>query len=69
LIQTDLSATLGTNQDQYMFVPTRGRRECYSIDEKWGKMGIYVWEEQANTLANKDYKQPQAVMVPRKEER
>lgn len=70
MIQTDKSATLGTSNDQYMFVPTRGGRkqsECYSVDEKMGN--TYVWEEQANTLANRDYKQPQAVMVPRKEER
>ena len=30
LIQTDLSATLGTNQDQYMFVPTRGAKVLFS---------------------------------------
>ena len=32
---------------------------CYSIDEKCAN--TYVWEEQANTLAARDYKQPQAV--------
>ena len=32
---------------------------CYSCDEKMGQ--TYVWEEQANTLAARDYKQPQAV--------
>ena len=31
----------------------------YSLDEKMGQ--TYVWEEQANTLAQRDYKQPQAV--------
>ena len=31
----------------------------YSIDEKMGQ--TYVWEDQANTLAARDYKQPQAV--------
>ena len=32
---------------------------CYSIDEKCAN--TYVWEDQANTLAARDYKQPQAV--------
>ena len=32
---------------------------CYSIDEKCAN--TYVWEEQANTLAARDYKQPQTV--------
>ena len=32
---------------------------CYSLDEKMGN--TYCWEEQANTLAARDYKQPQAV--------
>ena len=32
---------------------------CYSIDEKCAN--TYVWENQANTLAARDYKQPQAV--------
>lgn len=34
---------------------------CYSIDEKMGQ--TYVWHEKANTLASRDYKQPQAVLV------
>ena len=34
---------------------------CYSIDEKCAN--TYTWEEQANTLAARDYKQPQAVMT------
>lgn len=59
LIQKDKSATLGTSNDQYMFVPTRGG--TYSVDEKMGN--TYVWKEQANTLASRDYKQPQAVLV------
>ena len=33
----------------------------YSIDEKMGS--TYIWEEQANTLACRDYKQPQAVLT------
>ena len=32
----------------------------YSLDEKMGQ--TYTWEEQANTLAARDYKQPQAVV-------
>ena len=32
---------------------------AYSVDEKMGQ--TYTWEEQANTLAARDYKQPQAV--------
>jgi DNA (cytosine-5)-methyltransferase 1 len=32
---------------------------AYSLDEKMGQ--TYVWAEQANTLAARDYKQPQAV--------
>ena len=32
---------------------------CITCDEKMGN--TYVWEEQANTLAARDYKQPQAV--------
>ena len=32
---------------------------CYSVDEKCAN--TYVWEDQANTLAARDYKQPQAV--------
>ena len=31
------------------------------MDEKMGQ--TYVWYEQANTLANRDYKQPQAVIM------
>ena len=33
---------------------------CYTIDEKCAN--TYVWEEQANTLAARDYKQPQTVV-------
>lgn len=58
LIQTNKSATLSCNNDQYLFAPVRG---CYSIDEKMGQ--TYVWYEKANTLASRDYKQPQAVLV------
>lgn len=59
LIQTNKSATLSCNNDQYLFTPVRGG--CYSIDEKMGQ--TYVWHEKANTLASRDYKQPQAVLV------
>lgn len=34
--------------------------ECYSLDEKMGQ--TYVHQECANTLAQRDYKQPQAVI-------
>lgn len=33
---------------------------CYTIDEKMGN--TYIHKEQANTLAQRDYKQPQAVI-------
>ena len=91
LVQEDLSATLATNNDQYLFQPVyaldrasynQGKNAqfdfeisdkginsplvakgpgavCYTIDEKCAN--TYVWEEQANTLAARDYKQPQAV--------
>ena len=49
LIQTELSATLGVTQDQTLF----------TIDEKMGQ--TYVWENMGNTLAARDYKQPQMV--------
>ena len=61
LVQIEKSATLGVTQDQYLFAPVRGG--CYSIDEKMGQ--TYIWEEKANTLASRDYKQPQAVTVRR----
>jgi hypothetical protein len=38
---------------------TLDRIVCYPCDEKMGN--TYCWEEQANTLAVGDYKQPQAV--------
>lgn len=89
LIQTNISATLGTSQDQTLFVPKniicvatqQGGAEimydkCPTITAAAGmsgnnqpiickrKMGnTYVWEDQANTLASRDYKQPQAVVV------
>ena len=34
--------------------------ECYTLDEKMGQ--TYVHRECANTLAQRDYKQPQAVI-------
>lgn len=36
------------------------RGGCWTIDEKMGN--TYTWHEQANTLASRDYKQPQAVV-------
>ena len=35
-------------------------RGCWSLDEKMGQ--TYIHYEQANTLAARDYKQPQAVI-------
>ena len=121
LIQEDKSATLATNNDQYLFQPvgvdiyngietgnkaatlttqgggtaswpsvvyavdqgggksganvsedraptlctTHGGEPAvaYSLDEKMGQ--TYVWEDQANTLAARDYKQPQTVVFSR----
>lgn len=42
---------------KYMINTTRG---CWSLDEKMGQ--TYVHYEKANTLAARDYKQPQAVI-------
>lgn len=44
---------------------TQGDRHAvaFSVDEKMGQ--TYVWEDQANTLAARDYKQPQAVVFSR----
>lgn len=38
-------------------------RYCWSLDEKMGQ--TYVHHETANTLAARDYKQPQAVILIR----
>ena len=35
-------------------------RGCWAIDEKMGQ--TYIWYDQANTLASRDYKQPQTVI-------
>lgn len=35
-------------------------RGCWTIDEKMGQ--TYIHQDQANTLAQRDYKQPQAVV-------
>ena len=40
---------------------------CYSVDEKCAN--TYIWEEQANTLAARDYKQPQAVCYQDEDEK
>lgn len=37
------------------------RSEVYTIDEKMGQ--TYIHHECANTIAQRDYKQPQAVVV------
>ena len=63
LIQSDLgvSRTLapGTHAGGSHLTKTLISPTHYSIDEKMGQ--TYVHEEQANTLAARDYKQPQAV--------
>ena len=51
-VREDKAPTLTTTHDGAPAV-------CYTIDEKCAN--TYVWEEQANTLAARDYKQPQAV--------
>lgn len=40
---------------------------CYTIDEKMGQ--TYVHHECANTLTQRDYKQPQAVVITDETER
>lgn len=42
------------------------RGGCFTLDEKMGN--TYVFEEMANTLAQRDYKQPQAVIIFRPEQ-
>ena len=54
-VQT-LAGRMGTGGGNVPMVMTP---TCYTCDEKMGN--TYVWEEQANTLAARDYKQPQAV--------
>lgn len=58
LVQEELSGTLGVSQDQTLI--TIQKPSAISIDEKMGN--TYVWEEVGNTLAQRDYKQPQAVV-------
>lgn len=60
LIQTELSGTLGVSQDQTLIE----MQKAYSIDYKMGQ--TYIHEEQGNTLAARDYKQPQAVCYQEK---
>ena len=43
---------------------TAHTHKCYSLDEEMNN--TYVWEEQANTLTARCYKQPIAVFIPRK---
>ncbi len=43
----------------YHIIEEQSATVAYSLDEKMGQ--TYTWEEQANTLAARDYKQPQAV--------
>ena len=56
LVQTERSATLAASQDQTLITP---ELSTWSVDEKMGQ--TYVNKELANTLASRDYKQPQAV--------
>lgn len=54
-ISHDVSFTLNAVEHHAVAAPT------FSLDEKMGQ--TYVWEEQANTLAQRDYKQPQCVSI------
>ena len=56
-ISYDVTSTLRAEDHQHP--PLVMHEPTYSLDEKMGQP--YVWEEQANTLAQRDYKQPQAV--------
>ena len=40
---------------------------CYTLDEKMGQ--TYIHYEVANTLAARDYKQPQAVIYEREQQK
>ena len=55
----DPQFTISAAHSHAVFVPNAESDTSYTIDEKMGQ--TYVWEEQANTLAQRDYKQPQAV--------
>jgi DNA (cytosine-5)-methyltransferase 1 len=55
----DPQFTISAAHSHAVFVPPAENDTAYTIDEKMGQ--TYVWEEQANTLAQRDYKQPQAV--------
>ena len=55
----DPQFTISAAHSHAVFVPPTEDDTTYTIDEKMGQ--TYVWEEQANTLAQRDYKQPQAV--------
>ena len=55
----DPQFTISAAHSHAVFVPNEENDSAYTIDEKMGQ--TYVWEEQANTLAQRDYKQPQAV--------
>lgn len=59
LIQTEKTGALGTVQDKTLFCKQSGGGITYSLDEKMGQ--TYVHEEQANTLAARDFKQPQCI--------
>lgn len=58
------SPTLMCQRSDYKNVPSvliKKTIDCYSIDEKMGQ--TYIHHDIANTLAQRDYKQPQAVIV------
>lgn len=42
------------------------RGGCWTIDEKMGQ--TYIHHDKANTLAQRDYKQPQAVIYEEEED-
>ena len=52
LVQEDLSATLATNNDQYLFQPV------YSIDQGGGKSSVDVREDQSPTLTTTHHGAP-----------
>lgn len=56
-------------QDKRIWVRSRSNKRCrssISADEKMGQ--TYIHKDQANTLAQRDYKQPQAVIYEEEED-
>lgn len=55
-----VSKTLQAERSDNEHIPCVIVGGVWSLDEKMGK--TYIHQEQANTLAQRDYKQPQAVI-------